>query len=144
MHKTKHKSQDAQAGYTLMELLVTLSIMAVLIAIISPQIMGYLGRAKRESAIVQMKNIEAALDLYYLDMGAYPTSEEGLSVLWTKPENDSNWHGPYLRVKNELQDPWGEAFHYKSPGDHGTYDLLTLSADKALGGDGEAADVANW
>lgn len=145
MKRVQINASDPEAGYTLIELLVTLSIMAVLIAIITPQVVGYLGRAKSGSAKVQIENISAALDLYYLDMGSYPTTDDGLQVLWTPPvEQDGTWQGPYLRVKDNLKDPWGEPYYYAQPGQFGTYDLYTLGADKAEGGEGDAVDVANF
>ena len=84
-----------------------------------------------------------ALDAYRLDVGRYPTSEEGLAILVTPPQNEPRWRGPYL-AKAVPSDPWGRAYIYKSPGEHGDFDLLTYGKDGQPGGSGDAADVTSW
>ena len=133
-----------QAGFTLVELLVVLAILGLLVALVTPQVLKYLGRAKSDSAKVQISNISSAMDLYRLDVGHYPTQNEGLAALVTAPPGVSDWDGPYLKQKSVPLDPWGRPYHYKVPGEHGDYDLYTLGADDAPGGSGDDKDVTNW
>ena len=132
-------------GFTLVELLVVLAIIVLLVMLVAPQVIGYLGRARTDTARVQIENISSALDLYYLDMGAYPSTSDGLKNLWQDPGgSDSDWRGPYMKVKGELLDPWGTPYRYESPGKNGTYDLYSYGADGVAGGEGDDADVTNW
>lgn len=135
---------DSSAGFTLIELLVVLAILALLATVAVPPIMGYLGKAKTDTARVQIHNLSSILDLYRLDVGRYPTQDEGLKALVTRPSGVENWNGPYVKREASLIDPWGIPFAYRQPGEHGAYDLLTLGADKAVGGTGENQDVTNW
>lgn len=135
---------DPDAGFTLLELLVVLAILALLAGVVAPRVIGYLGGAKTKTAQVQLSNIDAALDLYRLDIGKYPTQAQGLDALFEKPSGVSNWNGPYLKKASGTLDPWGAAFQYRVPGQHGPYDLFSLGADKSDGGDGEDRDVRNW
>lgn len=129
-------------GFTLIELLVVLAILTLLAGIVGPRVLGQLGGARSRTAGVQIADIEKSLDLFKLDVGRYPTNDEGLQALVTKPGSVSQWAGPYL--KGELpKDPWGEAYKYANPGPKGGVEILTLGADKAPGGDGENADVRN-
>jgi general secretion pathway protein G len=132
------------AGFTLLELLVVLAIMGLLAAIIAPQVLKYLGHARTQDARTQVQNVVAALDLYKLDVGHYPTQQEGLNALVTAPPNTTGWNGPYLRSTSALQDPWGHPYLYKNPGEHGEVDVFTLGSDNAPGGTGEAQDVGSW
>lgn len=132
------------AGFTLLELLVVLAILGLLIGLVAPQVMKYLGRAKTDAARVDIHNIEQALDLYRLDVGRYPTQQEGLDALVAKPPGVDNWQGPYIKQTAGPKDPWGQPYHYRIPGQHGAYDLYTLGADNASGGSGEDQDVTNW
>ena len=108
------------------------------------QIFKYLGTAKSEAAKVQVQQISSALDLYRLEVGRYPTQEEGVVALIEAPSGVSKWNGPYLKKKESIVDPWGRQFLYKIPGQHGDYDLYTLGADNAQGGNGEDQDITNW
>lgn len=129
-------------GFTLIELLVVLAILTLLAGIVGPKVLGQLGGAKSKTAGVQIADIEKSLDLFKLDVGRYPTNDEGLQALVAKPGSAGQWAGPYL--KGELpKDPWGEAYKYANPGPKGGVEILTLGADKAPGGDGENADVRN-
>ncbi|XVJ68795.1 MAG: type II secretion system major pseudopilin GspG [Rhizobacter sp.] len=129
-------------GFTLIELLVVLAILTLLAGIVGPKVLGQLGGAKSKTAGVQIADIEKSLDLFKLDVGRYPTNDEGLQALVTKPGSVGQWAGPYL--KGELpKDPWGESYKYANPGPKGGVEILTLGADKAPGGDGENADVRN-
>jgi general secretion pathway protein G len=131
-------------GFTLVELLVVLGIIALLMALVAPQVIRYLSDAKSDTAVAQLKNIESALELYYLDTGEYPTNEAGTRSLVEQPPNAKGWRGPYLKREQGLLDPWGKEYVYRLPGEHGAYDLYSLGRDEALGGDGENQDVVNW
>lgn len=136
--------RNTEDGYTLLELLVVLAIIGLLVGFVAPKMIGYLGRAKSDAAKVQLHNVATALDLYRLDIGEYPTEGQGLRALLENPGGLSGWSGPYLQKESGLLDPWGQAFVYKRPGQHGDYDLLSYGADKQPGGDGDDADVTSW
>ncbi len=133
-----------ERGFTLLELLVVLAIMGLLAAIVGPQVIKYLGSSKSQAAKVQVKNVATALELYRLDMGGYPTPEQGLTALVTAPPSAPAWNGPYLPQAANLLDPWGRAYLFKAPGKHGDVDVYSLGSDNAEGGTGEAKDVGNW
>lgn len=130
-------------GFTLLELLVVLVILGLLAAYVGPRYFGQLGKAESKTAQTQMNAFGKALDAYRLDMGRYPSTSEGLSALYTKPSTSSNWFGPYLD-KAPPADPWGKPYEYRSPGQHGDYDLYTLGKDSNLGGEAENADITSW
>lgn len=139
MKEKPHRS----AGFTLIELMIVLFILGLLAALVAPRLMGRVGKAKQKTAQAQIQLLATALDLYHLDVGRYPTEEEGLKSLYAKPESGSNWSGPYLD-KAVPKDPWGRDYVYKCPGEHGPYDLSSLGADGQPGGEGENADINNW
>jgi general secretion pathway protein G len=125
-------------------MLVVLAIMGLLAAIVAPQVMKYLGSSRTQTAKVQIQNITAALELYRLDVGRYPTSDENLKALVTAPATAPGWNGPYLQKPSALVDPWGQPYLYKIPGQHGEVDVYSFGSDKVEGGTGEARDVGNW
>jgi len=131
-------------GFTLLEMLVVLAIMGLLAAIIAPQVLKYLGTSRTQTAKVQIQNVDAALQLFRLDVGRFPTQEEGLGALVTAPPTAPGWNGPYLQKAAALNDPWGSPYQYRFPGRHSEVDVYSLGSDKAEGGTGEAADVGNW
>ena len=131
-------------GFTLLEMLVVLAIMGLLAAIIAPQVLKYLGSSRTQTAKVQIQNIDAALQLYRLDVGRFPTQEEGLAAVMAAPSTAAGWNGPYLQKSTALTDPWGQPYQYRNPGKHGEVDIYSLGSDKAEGGSGEASDVGNW
>lgn len=133
-----------ERGFTLLELLVVLAILGLLAAIVGPQVIKYLGSSKSQTAHVQAKNIGAALELYRLDAGRYPTAEEGLQALVKAPPSDPAWNGPYIPDQAALTDPWGKPYLMKQPGEHGEIDVYSLGSDGAAGGTGEAKDVGSW
>ncbi len=133
-----------QSGFTLLELLVVLGIIAMLAGIVGPQVMKHLGESKTKAAKVQVEDFSAALDMYKLDMGKYPTSDQGLQALIEAPEGSKRWNGPYLRKAKTPADPWQNEYHYASPGAHGKFDLFTYGADDKEGGEGEDQDINNW
>jgi general secretion pathway protein G len=134
----------ASAGFTLVELLVVLAILGLLIGLVAPPIIKYFGRAKTDVAKIDIRNIESSLDLFRLDVGRYPTQQEGLAALVEKPGGLDRWQGPYIKQKTTPTDPWNHPYHYRIPGEHGDYDLYSLGADDAPGGTGENQDVVNW
>jgi general secretion pathway protein G len=144
MQHLKKGRRREEEGYTLLELLVVLAIIALLVGFVAPKMMGYLGRAKADAAKVQLHNVSTALELYRLDTGEYPTEAQGLRALVEKPGAVDHWNGPYLQKAGGILDPWGEPFLYKQPGEHGEYDILSYGADKQPDGDGDDADVTNW
>ena len=138
------RNPDQQAGFTLLELMVVLLILAMLASIAAPQVMKQLGKAKGQTAAIQVESLSAALDYYKIDLGHYPNQEGGLQALLSKPGNETNWDGPYLKKKGSLIDPWGKAYFYKFPGEHGAYDLYSFGADGKEGGTGEDRDLVSW
>ncbi len=135
--------RSTQAGFTLLELLVVLAILALLAGLVGPRVLQQLSGARADTAKIQIKNIEAALDLYRLDVGRYPTAADGLKALMEKPANAGRWRGPYLKSSDGILDPWGETYRYRMEGSKNTYEIISFGADKSEGGDGENADIRN-
>lgn len=133
-----------QRGFTLIELLVVLVILGLLAALAGPKVIGYLGGAKSDTAQLQIEEFGSALDLYHLEVGKYPSTQEGLQALVQQPSGVEKWKGPYLKKKEVPKDPWGNDYKYESPGQHGAYDLSSLGADGKEGGDGENKDLVSW
>jgi len=131
-------------GFTLLELLVVLVILGLLAGLIGPQVMKHVGSSKSKTAYLQIEELGTALELYRLEVDAYPSTEQGLAVLVHKPAGVEKWNGPYLRKPLVPRDPWGRDYRYRQPGEHGAFDLYSLGADDAQGGEGENADVASW
>ena len=140
----KADARRRERGLTLIELLVVLLILSLIAAFAVPRVMKYLGGARSDAAAIQVERLGGILDLYRLDMGRYPGTDDGLRALVEAPFEAGRWNGPYLKKENSLIDPWGEPYEYRFPGDHGDYDLFTLGADGREGGDGEDADVTSW
>ncbi|WP_201837359.1 type II secretion system major pseudopilin GspG [Microvirga zambiensis] len=133
-----------RSGMTLLEILVVMVILGLLATLGSFQLMGYLDRAKSDTARLQVQELMTALDLYRIDVGRAPSTAEGLQALLQAPAGSSNWRGPYLRSRAVLTDPWRRPYHYRAPGEHGEYDLLSFGADGIAGGEKENQDVASW
>jgi general secretion pathway protein G len=132
-----------QAGFTLIELIVVVMIIGLLAGLVVPQFMKQSERAEAKTAKAQIELFGTALDTFRLDVGRYPTSQEGLAALMQKPGGADRWDGPYLK-KDLPPDPWGKPYIYKSPGDHGAYDIISYGADGIAGGDGNNRDITSW
>jgi general secretion pathway protein G len=139
---------NSRGGFTLIEIMVVIVILAMLAALVGPRLMGRTDDAKITDARVQIKNIETALKLYKLDSGSYPSTEQGLGALVAKPTvgviPNNYKEGGYLESKKMPKDPWGNDYLYVSPGEHGDYDLFSYGSDGAKGGDGKNADISSW
>lgn len=130
-------------GFSLIELLIVMIILGLLASLVGPKMFGKLGMAKQKTAKTQIEMLMTALDSYRLDVGKYPASQDGLDALVSG--NGDNWSGPYLaKGKGVPNDPWGNPYEYRNPGEHGEIDILSLGADGQPGGDGENADVGSW
>ena len=116
----------------------------MLAGIVGPQVMKHMGESKTKAAKVQIEDLAATLDMYKLDVGSYPNTEEGLKALIEAPNSAKRWNGPYLRKSKIPLDPWQQEYQYVSPGEHGKFDLFTLGADLKQGGDGEDQDIVSW
>lgn len=131
-------------AFSLIELLVVMAILGLIIGLVGPQVLKYFSGAKSDTARMQIKDLGSGLDLFYLENGRYPTTQEGLQALINPVPGLDKWDGPYLKKKKIPKDPWGHAYHYDSPGEHGAYDLYSYGADNTSGGKGENADVVSW
>lgn len=131
-------------GFTLIELLVVLVILGLLAGLVGPRVMQYLGSANTDTAQVQVAQLGSALEMYRIDVGRYPSSSEGLQALVREPASGGRWNGPYLRKEDVPKDPWGNDYQYRYPGEHGEYDVFSLGADNAPGGEGENQDIVSW
>jgi general secretion pathway protein G len=130
-------------GFTLIELLIVMVILGLLAAMVGPRMFGKVGTSKQKAAKAQISMFETSLDTYRLDVGKYPTTQQGLQALRVKPDGVEKWDGPYL-PKDVPPDPWGKSYVYESPGNHGDYDIIALGADGNPGGEGEDADIESW
>ena len=138
----RRRSRMSSGGFTLIELLVVLAILTMLAGLVGPRVLGMLGGAKSKTAAVQISEIEKALEVYKLDVGRFPTSEEGLDALVKKPGSANGWNGSYVKG-GVPTDPWSHPYRYANPGANGGIDIVSLGADGAPGGDGENADIQN-
>jgi general secretion pathway protein G len=129
-------------GFTLLELLVVVAIIGLLAAYVGPRYFSQLGKSEVTVAKAQIEAFAKALDQYRLDTGHYPTTEQGLAVLFTKPANEKKWNGPYLS-KDTPPDPWGAPYRYRNPGPKSEFEVLSLGNDGLPGGTGDAADITN-
>ena len=139
----KHTVQR-QRGFTLIELLVVLVILGLLMSVVGPRVMKYVGGAKTDTARMQIEELAGALDMYHLEVGRYPTQDAGLQALIEQPAGEKRWKGPYLRKAKVPSDPWGHDYVYRFPGQHGAFDIYSLGADGQIGGEGEDAEIGSW
>ncbi len=124
-------------------MLVVITIIGMIMALVGPRVLGYLGQSKAKAAKIQIESFSSALDLFYLDLGRYPTTSEGLDAL-TQAGAKPGWNGPYLRGGVIPKDPWGNSYVYRSPGERNPYDIVSLGSDGQEGGSGTATDIASW
>lgn len=137
------QAKRRERGFTLIELLIVMVILGLLAALVAPRMFGKVGKSKQKAAKAQISLFETALDTYRLDVGKYPTTEQGLQGLREKPADVEKWDGPYL-PKDIPLDPWGNEYVYRSPGEHGDFDLISQGADGDPGGEDEDTDIVNW
>lgn len=130
-------------GFTLIELLIVMIILGLLAALVAPRMFGKVGTSKQKAAQAQIALLETALSTYRLDVGRFPTTEQGLEALRIQPEGQETWDGPYLPKEIPL-DPWGKPYEYRYPGEHGDFDIISFGADGQPGGEGEDTDIVNW
>jgi general secretion pathway protein G len=140
-----NRSSSRERGFSLLELLAVLVILGILAGIFAPKFLGQAESAKRKAAKLEIDQIGQSLDLYKLEIGRYPTSQEGLAALVTAPSGTSSWNGPYLKKTSVPKDPWGNEYKYVSPGDQNRpYDIVSLGGDGKEGGDGDGKDITSW
>lgn len=148
MKKLKMSGWRRAAGFTLLELLVVLVILGLLAGVVGPRVIDQLSKSKTNVAKLDIKGLAQSLEMFKLEVGRYPNTQEGLSALVAAPSGVAGWNGPYTQGKSKSvpKDPWGNEYHYVSPGQHNTkdFDLSSLGADNRDGGDGENKDVNNW
>ena len=143
-HRLRSLASSASPGYTLIEILVVLTIISLLLGLVGPRVLSYLGDSKVKTAKLQIESFGSALDLFYLDAGRYPTGSEGLDALTQRPSNVPVWNGPYLKGGRVPNDPWGNSYQYRSSGERTPpYEIVSLGADGREGGAGTAADISN-
>ena len=144
MPNVKNNPKRAR-GFSLLELLAVLVILGILAGIFAPKFLGQAESAKRKAAKLEIDQIGQSLDLYKLEIGRYPTSQEGLQALVTAPSGTTNWNGPYLKKTGVPKDPWGNDYKYVSPGDQSRpYDIVSMGGDGKEGGDGDGKDITSW
>jgi general secretion pathway protein G len=132
----------SQQGFTLVEMLVVITIIGLIMGLIGPRVLNYLSESKVKAAKIQLQSFGGALDLFYLDAGRFPSTSEGLAALVRPAPGVAAWNGPYLKGGNVPNDPWNNGYVYRSPGEHGPYDIVSYGADGQEGGSGVAADIS--
>jgi general secretion pathway protein G len=142
--KRRRPYRHGERGFTLVEILVVITIIGMIMALVGPRVLNYLAESKVKAAKIQIESLSSALDLYYLDVGRYPSTSEGLTALAQRPGAVQSWNGPYLRSGSVPNDPWGHSYVYRSPGEHGSFDIVSHGAHGVEGGADTAADIVNW
>jgi general secretion pathway protein G len=132
---TSTAAGEGEAGFTLVEMLVVITIIGLIMGLVGPRVLNYLAESKVKTAKIQIESLSAAIDLYYLDNGHYPSSSDGLDALVRKPSGDDGWNGPYLKSQLTPADPWGHPYVYKVPGDHAPYEIASFGPSGPQGGD---------
>jgi general secretion pathway protein G len=142
MSKPVRTSRNPQAGVTLLEVLVVLAIIALVVGLAAPRLMDSFGRAKSRTAAIQIENVRGAVQLFYLDVGRYPSEAEGLPALIAAPDGATGWVGPYLDGVEDLDDPWGRPYLYRSPAEDKPFSITTYGRDGRAGGTSEDSDIS--
>lgn len=140
----RRRNLRQQRGFTLVELLVVITIIALIMGIVGPRVLNYLSDSRAKAAKIQIESLASALDLFFLDTGRYPNGSEGLAALVRRPGSIAAWNGPYLKGGVVPPDPWGNPYLYRSPGQNGAYDILSYGADGTEGGTGAGLDITSW
>lgn len=135
------RQRDHQGGFTLVELLVVLVILGLVMGLVGPRVLNYLTSSRTKAATLQLSSFKSSMDLYFLDVGRYPSKTEGLKSLIERPASADGWNGPYLQQNIVPADPWGNAYQYAIPGTKAPYRILSLGADGVVGGTGNDADI---
>jgi general secretion pathway protein G len=141
---TRRGRAAGERGMTLIEILVVLTLIGVVLGIVGSNYLGKSEQAKAKAAKIEIEQISQALDLFKLELGRYPTTQEGLQALVAAPPGLANWAGPYWKKSTTPKDPWSHEYKYAAPGTHGAYDIISLGADGVEGGEGANKDVTNW
>lgn len=136
------RSREGEEGFTLVEMLVVITIIGLIMGLIGPRVLNYLSESKVKAAKIQLQSFAGALDLFYLDAGRYPSTSEGLDALVHRTAGSTAWNGPYLKGGSVPSDPWNHPYLYRSPGEHGPYDIMSHGSDGQEGGSGVAADIS--
>jgi general secretion pathway protein G len=136
--------RHGERGFTLVEILVVITIIGLIMALVGPRVLNYLAESKVKAAKIQIESFSSALDLFYLDVGRYPSTSEGLVALTQAPGGIQSWNGPYLRTGAVPNDPWGHAYAYRSPGEHGSFDIVSHGAHGVEGAADTASDIVSW
>lgn len=136
------RNRTRESGFTLIELLVVMAILVLLASLIAPRVIGYLGSSRTKTAILQIENLSTSVELFKLDTGRYPTTQEGIGALVKSSQGIPYWNGPYLKRGRVPKDPWGRPYHYRSPGTNGPFEIYSWGADGKRGGTGEQQDVS--
>jgi general secretion pathway protein G len=136
-------ASSASAGFTLVEMLVVLTIIALIVGLVGPRVLNYLSESRTKAARLQIESLGSALDLFYIDAGRYPTTSESLDALVKRPPGIDVWNGPYIKGGRVPFDPWGNPYHYRSPVEKAPYEIVSFGADGHEGGTGAAADISN-
>ena len=133
--------RGGQAGFTLVEMLVVITIIGLIMGLVGPRVLGYLSESKVKTAKIQIESLSAALDLFYLDNGRYPAGNEGLGALVQRPASAGAWNGPYIKTGAVPADPWGHPYVYKVPGDHAAYEIASYGSAGQEGGAGSSTII---
>jgi general secretion pathway protein G len=142
--KARTPRSGREDGFTLVEILVVITIIGLIMGLVGPRVLNYLSESKAKAAAIQIQSFASSLDLFYLDLGRYPTSSEGLAALVQRPGGSVGWNGPYLKNNTVPNDPWGHPYKYRSPSEHGPYEIVSLGPSGQEGGTGGSASIKSW